>query len=126
MRWTIILVALLLIVLGIAAVVQYTPEAKERAEIREAVRKYLVQEMFYRNPQILEIRTYRNYALAIAYDLETLVLFLQKRKGKWEVVIHGNLLTRETIRTKAKGVPDSVFEALRIPKAGTIGGATFR
>lgn len=125
MRWTILLVALLLIVLGIAAVVQYTPEARERAEIREAVRKYLAQ-MYYKNPQILEIRTYRNYALAIAYDLETLVLFLQKRKGKWEVVIHGNLLTRETIRTKAKGVPDSVFEALRIPKAGTIGGATFR
>jgi hypothetical protein len=101
------------------------PEARERAEIRKAVKDYLAQQ-FYRNPQILDIRIYRNYALAIVYDFETLVLFLQKRKGRWEVVIHGNLLTRETIRTKAKGVPDSVFDALKIPKAGTIGGATFK
>ncbi len=125
MRWTVALIALLFVVLAVAAVWQYTPEARERAAIREAVRKYLA-DLYYKNPQILDIRIYRNYALAIAYDLETLVLFLEKRKGRWEVVIHGNLLTRETIRTKAKGVPDSVFDALKIPKAGTIGGATFR
>jgi hypothetical protein len=78
------------------------------------------------NSTPINFTLYRNYALAIVYDFETLVLFLQKRKGRWEVVIHGNLLTRETIRTKAKGVPDSVFDALKIPKAGTIGGATFK
>lgn len=125
MRWLAVTVAFLLIVLIAAAVWQYAPESKERAEIRKVVKDYLVKQ-YYKNPQILNIRIYRGYALAIAYDLETLVLFLQKRKGKWEVVIHGNLLTRETIRTKAKGVPDSVFDALKIPKAGTIGGATIK
>ncbi|MER3501620.1 MAG: hypothetical protein IMHGJWDQ_002075 [Candidatus Fervidibacter sp.] len=125
MRWAVAILAVFLLVLLVGALWQYAPEARERAEIRKAVKEYLAQH-FYHNPQILDIRIYRNYALAIAYDLETLVLFLQKRKGQWEVVIHGNLLTRETIRTKAKGVPDSVFEALKIPKAGTIGGATFK
>ena len=125
MRWIAAILGLILFVLIVGAIWQYAPEARERAEIRKAVKDYLAQQ-FYKNPQILDIRIYRNYALAIAYDLETLVLFLQKRKGRWEVVIHGNLLTRETIRTKAKGVPDSVFDALKIPKAGTIGGATFK
>lgn len=125
MRWLVAVLALLFVVLFAAAIWQYTPEARERAEIRKVVKDYLAQQ-FYKNPQILDIRIHRSYALAIAYDLETLVLFLQKRKGKWEVVIHGNLLTRETIRTKAKGVPDSVFDALKIPKAGTIGGATIK
>ncbi|MGQ9463110.1 MAG: hypothetical protein ACUVTP_00215 [Candidatus Fervidibacter sp.] len=125
MRWLAITVAFLLIVLIAAAVWQYAPESKERAEIRKVVKDYLVKQ-YYKNPQILNIRIYRSYAVAIAYDLETLMLFLQKRKGKWEVVIHGNLLTRETIRTRAKGVPDSVFDALKIPKAGTIGGATIK
>lgn len=125
MRRLAITFAFLLIVLIAAAVWQYAPESKERAEIRNVVKDYLVKQ-YYKNPQILNIRIYRGYALAIAYDFETLVLFLQKRKGKWEVVIHGNLLTRETIRTKAKGVPDSVFDALKIPKAGTIGGATIK
>lgn len=125
MRWLAATVAFLLIVLIAAAVWQYAPESKERDEIRKVVKDYLVKQ-YYKNPKILNIRIYRGYALAIAYDLETLVVFLQKRKGKWEVVIHGNLLTRETIRTKAKGVPDSVFDALKIPKAGTIGGATIK
>jgi len=125
MRWTAAIIALVFIALVAAAIWQYAPEAGDRAEIRKAVKDYLVQQ-YYKNPQILDIRIYRNYALAIAYDLETLVLFLQKRKGKWEVVIHGNLLTRETIRTKAKGVPEEVFDALKIPKAGTIGGATIK
>ncbi|MCS7265770.1 MAG: hypothetical protein NZ805_13160 [Armatimonadetes bacterium] len=125
MRWLVAILALFFVVLMAASIWQYTPEAKERAEIRKVVKDYLAQQ-FYKNPQILEIRIYRSYALAVVYDLETLVLFLQKRKGKWEVVIHGNLLTRETIRTKAKGVPESVFEALQIPKAGTIGGATIK
>ncbi len=125
MRWLGAILALLFVVLFVAALWQYTPEARERAEIRKAVKDYLAQQ-FYKNPQILDIRIYRNYALAVAYDFETLVLFLQKRKGRWEVVIHGNLLTRETIRTKAKGVPDSVFDALKIPKTGTIGGATIK
>lgn len=125
MRWLVAILALLFVALLAAAIWQYTPEARERAEIRKAVKDYLTQQ-FYKNPRILDIRIYRSYALSIAYDLETLVLFLQKRKGKWEVVIHGNLLTRETIRTKAKGVPDEVFEALKIPKAGTIGGATIK
>lgn len=125
MRWLVAVLALLFVMLIAAAIWQYTPEARERAEIRKVVKDYLAQQ-FYRNPQILDIKIHRSYALAIAYDLETLVLFLQKRKGKWEVVIHGNLLTRETIRTKAKGVPDSVFDALKIPKAGTIGGATIK
>ncbi len=125
MRWIAAIFGLILFVLIVGAIWQYMPEARERAEIRKAVKDYLAQQ-FYKNPQILDIRIYRNYALAIVYDFETLVLFLQKRKGRWEVVIHGNLLTRETIRTKAKGVPDSVFDALKIPKAGTIGGATFK
>ncbi len=125
MRWVVAILALLFVVLFAAAIWQYTPEARERAEIRKVVKDYLAQQ-FYKNPQILDIRIYRSYALAVAYDLETLILFLQKRKGRWEVVIHGNLLTRETIRTKAKGVPEEVFEALKIPKAGTIGGATIK
>lgn len=125
MRWLAAIFGLLLLVLIIGAIWQYGPEGEDRAEIRKVVKDYLAQQ-FYKNPQILDIRIHRNYALAIAYDLETLVLFLQKRKGRWEVVIHGNLLTRETIQTKAKGVPDSVFDALKIPKAGTIGGATFK
>ena len=125
MRWFAAIFALLFGVLLAAAIWQYTPEARERNEIRKAVTDYLGR-LFYRNPKILDIRIHRNYSLAIAYDLETLVLFLQKRKGKWEVVIHDNLLTRETIRTKAKGVPEEVFEALKIPKAGTIGGATIK
>jgi hypothetical protein len=125
MRWLAAILGLILLVLIVGAIWQYMPEARERVEIRKAVKDYLAQQ-FYKNPQILDIRIYRNYALAIVYDFETLVLFLQKRKGRWEVVIHGNLLTRETIRTKAKGVPDSVFDALKIPKAGTIGGATFK
>jgi hypothetical protein len=73
----------------------------------------------------LDIRIADGYATAIAYDYETIVLFLRKREGKWEVVTHGNLLTRETIRLKDKGVPDRIFDQLQIPKAGTIGGATF-
>ncbi|MCS3921090.1 hypothetical protein Q2T83_01715 [Fervidibacter sacchari] len=125
MRWIGAILGLILFVLIVGAIWQYAPEARERAEIRKALKDYL-DKHFYKNPQILDIRIYRSYALAIVYDFETLVLFLQKRKGKWEVVIHGNLLTRETIRTKAKGVPDSVFDALKIPKAGTIGGATFK
>jgi len=125
MRWTAAIIALVFIALVAAAIWQYAPEARDRAEIRKAVKDYLA-ELFYKNPQILDIRIYRSYALAIAYDFETLVLFLQKQKGKWEVVIHGNLLTRETIRTKAKGVPEEVFDALKIPKAGTIGGATIK
>ncbi|MCS7192057.1 MAG: hypothetical protein NZ937_03625 [Armatimonadetes bacterium] len=125
MRWFIAIFALTFIALLIAAIWQYAPEARERAEIRKAVRDYLAQQ-FYRPPKILQIRIYRSYALVIAYELETLNLFLQKRKGKWEVVIHGNLLTRETIRTKAKGVPEEVFEALKITKAGTIGGAMIK
>ena len=120
MRWVVAILALLFVVLFAAAIWQYTPEARERAEIRKVVKDYLAQQ-FYKNPQILDIRIYRSYALAVAYDLETLILFLQKRKGRWEVVIHGNLLTRETIRTKAKGVPEEVFEALKIPKAGRLG-----
>jgi len=120
MRWVVAILALLFVVLFAAAIWQYTPEARERAEIRKVVKDYLAQQ-FYKNPQILDIRIYRSYALAVAYDLETLILFLQKRKGRWEVVIHGNLLTRETIRTKAKGVPEEVFEALKIPKAGRSG-----
>ncbi len=125
MRWVVAILALLFVVLFAAAIWQYTPEARERAEIRKVVKDYLAQQ-FYKNPQILDIRIYRSYALAVAYDLETLILFLHKSKGRWEVVIHGNLLTRETISTKAKGVPEEVFEALKIPKAGTIGGATIK
>ncbi len=81
MRWVVAILALLFVVLFAAAIWQYTPEARERAEIRKVVKDYLAQQ-FYKNPQILDIRIYRSYALAVAYDLETLILFLQKRKGQ--------------------------------------------
>lgn len=124
MRWLLALFGLLFALLVVAAIWQSLPQERERAAIRQAVRDYLAKQ-YYTKPQILNIRIADGYATALVYDFETLVLFLQKRQGKWEVVTHGNLLTRETIRLKAKGVPDRIFDQLQIPKAGTIGGATF-
>jgi hypothetical protein len=124
MRWLWAIMGLLLVVLVIGAVWQYAPQAREREAIRQAIRDYLAKQ-YYTKPHILDIRIADGYATAIAYDYETIVLFLRKREGKWEVVTHGNLLTRETIRLKDKGVPDRIFDQLQIPKAGTIGGATF-
>lgn len=121
MRWQWIFFGIIALLLIGIAVWKYTPEAKERAAIRQAVREYLAKQ-YYFNPEILNVRIARSYAAVTAYDKETLQLFLRKRRGKWEVVMHGNLLTRETIRTKEKGVPDSVFDRLVIPRAGTFGG----
>ncbi len=121
MRWQWAFIGLMALVLVGIAARQYAPEASERAAIRQVVREYLAKQ-YYLNPQIWGIRIAHGYASAVVYDRETLQLFLHKRQGKWEVVMHGNLLTRETIRTKEKGVPDSVFDRLKIPKAGTFGG----
>ncbi|GBC98342.1 hypothetical protein HRbin17_00844 [bacterium HR17] len=123
MRWSWAILGVSLLILLVAGLAQYMPQARDRAAIREAVRDYLAKQ-YYTKPQILGIRIADGYATALVYDYETLVLFLQKRQGKWEVVTHGNLLTRETVRLKAKGVPDRIFDQLEIPRAGTIGGAT--
>lgn len=120
MRWQLMFIGIVILVLIGVASWQYAPEAKERAAIRETVTQYL-SKIWYFNPQVQDIRIAHNYAVATVYAMETLVLFLRKSKGKWEVVTHGNLLTRETIRMKVK-VPEDVLEKLRIPKAGSFGG----
>jgi hypothetical protein len=49
MRWLAAILGLLLLVLIVGAIWQYMPEARERAEIRKAVKDYLAQQ-FYKKP----------------------------------------------------------------------------
>lgn len=115
-RWTLFWGVLLFVLVG-AAIWQYMPEAKEKGEIRKAVKVYLRERMYF-NPQIMDIRIAHNYAVAIAYEGDTRFLFLRKRGGKWEVLEDSNLLSRDYLADKYK-VPEEILKELRLPAAGS-------
>ncbi len=116
MRRSILLFFAAIVIVGSAAVWQYRTQGSEHAAVREACTEYLTKRYYFRL-HFLETRIVDGYAGVIVEAGETLRLILRKQEGKWIVLAHGNLLTRDYLMKKF-GVPEQVLRELRFAGSG--------
>ncbi|MCS7224080.1 MAG: hypothetical protein NZ959_05930 [Armatimonadetes bacterium] len=116
MRFRSLIVLALIVIVGGAAVWQYSSQGAEDAAIREACREYLAKR-YYFGLNFLQIRIADGYAGVVVEAGETLRLILKKIEGKWIVLAHGNLLTRDYLKKKFN-VPERVLRELRFAGSG--------